>query len=366
MKRRHFLQGLGTVTTSLAASLALPTSAPACIPPKLIETGWDTPECPQLLANLDLYESRLPFDGTVLKLRNNNNRPQTNYLLSYNAWHARLERLDYYSTAITALNTLIPRCQKLTENFLDLKCQPGTDDWFQDGAWATNYENCKSIARVARDSGCKGIYMDTEHYSYGSPFSFLPTTTTIRDPLKTFPEYQAKVYQRGQEFMAALQSVFPTIHILLTWGYYAAYSRVTPTLPLERTAYALLPSFLDGMLDVTNNIIYDGYEHSYGFKNASQFDAALAEFTPGNYSQSLQFGQYYKPSFGLWLDYNRVWDTVTPAHNFFQPAQWQSSLGYALAKTTKYVWVYSEKPNWYDGTMLADYLSATQVARSVL
>src|SRR5262249_3880644 len=248
MNRRHFLQGLGAVTTSLAATLILPTAAPACLAPKLIEVGWDTHEPAALLANLALYESRAPFDGLVLTLRNNNNRPSTQYTLGYNAWHARLERLDYYSTAINALTAVNTQAQRFTENFTDLRAQPGTDDWFQAGAWATNFQQCFNIARVARDSGCKGLFFDTESYGSQTPFQFAPTTQTLRDPSKTLDEYKVMVRQRGQEFMNAIQAGFPGLQVLMTWGYWIAQTN---------NRYQLLPSFLDGMLDVATVALYD-------------------------------------------------------------------------------------------------------------
>jgi hypothetical protein len=212
LSRRDFLKGAAVA----AGVLALPVAAEACVPPKLIEVGWHTPEPEVLLPNLAQYEAAVPFDGLVLVLRNNNNRPQTNYTLGYNAWHARLERLDYYSDAINVLKAVSQQATKFKENFLDLKVQPGTDDWFQDGAWATNFQQCKNIAMLARDNGCKGVFFDTESYSYGTPFQFAPTTTTLRDPSKSLADYKVIVRQRGQEFMLALQGAYPGITVLLT------------------------------------------------------------------------------------------------------------------------------------------------------
>jgi hypothetical protein len=348
LSRRDFLGGMCT----LAAALAMPGAAGACVPPKMIEVGWHTPEPAALLPSLAQYEAGAPFDGLVLVLRNNNNRPSTQYTLGYNAWHARLERLDYYSTAINALKAVNTQAQRFTENFTDLRAQPGTDDWFQAGAWATNFQQCFNIARVARDSGCKGVFFDTESYGSQTPFQFAPTTQTLRDPSKTLDAYKAIVRQRGQEFMNALQAGFPGLQVLMTWGYWIAQTN---------NRYQLLPSFLDGMLDVATVALYDGYEHAYGFKSASSFDAALAEFTVGYGSQGAGYGQYYKPGFGLWLDYGRKWSATDFSLNYFQPAQWQTSLTLAMAKTSKYVWVYSEQPNWYDGTMPVQYVTATNM-----
>jgi hypothetical protein len=343
LSRRDFLGGLGAM-----AALALPGDAGACVLPKMIEVGWRTPEPVAMLANLALYESRAPFDGVVHVLRNNNNRTGTWYTLGYHAWHPTLERLDYYSTAINATKQIGLQATVFTDRFLDVKAQPGVIDWFDGEGWAKNFAQSKQIAKVALDTGCKGIFFDTESYSYGTPFQYEPTTLTFRTPGKTVEEYQQVVRQRGQEFMLALQSVYPDITILLTWGYYIA---------TVNNKYRLLPAFLDGMRDVSNNVLYDGYEHSYGFKTLSEFTAALAGFPDVR----------YQPSFGLWLDcYSNTsayaWDGV---HNYFTPAQWQTALSAALARAQQYVWVYSERASWYDETMPQAYLDATLAARMV-
>jgi hypothetical protein len=68
LSRRDFLKGAAVAV----GALALPVAAEACVPPKLIEVGWHTPEPAALLPSLAQYEAVAPFDGLVLVLRNNN------------------------------------------------------------------------------------------------------------------------------------------------------------------------------------------------------------------------------------------------------------------------------------------------------
>ena len=327
------------------------------MPARTLAMGWTVPEPPALLPHLAQAEAEAPFDGLVLTLRNNNQRAGTQWTLGYNAWHARAERPDSYAQAVKALTTITATAQRYRHNLLDLKCQPGQADWFSDAAWTVCWHNCTLLAKLAHDTGCVGIFMDTEHYSGGTPFSFLPTTTTHRDSTKTFAEYQAKVRQRGQEYMQALQTAFPGLVVLLSMGYSNAYSVARQALSLAQSGYGLLPSFLDGMLDATTVPLYDGYEQGYGFLHASHYNSVLSQFLLGGpvWSLSLRYDDYYQPSFGLWLDYARRWDGTDLTKNYFSPLAWQATVRLAQRKTFGYVWLYAERPNWFDGTLPAGY-----------
>jgi TAT (twin-arginine translocation) pathway signal sequence len=370
LSRRDFLKGAAVA----AGALAPPVAAEVCVPPKLIELGWHTPEALALKANIAAYEAQAPcFDGIVVDLLSdaaiNNNLQGTQYHMSYLGFSAgNLLSAAAYSKSIAALKAT--PFQRYSHNLMRIVTQPGLMDWFDARQATLTLPNAKLQAQLARDCGCKGIFLDTEAYS-GQCWNYAKQREVA---LHTFEQYQAQARLIGQQYGLALQAGFPGADILLSWGYYLPYSQVSATKTLAQTAYGLLPSFLDGLLDVTNSPIYDGYEHAYGFKSASDFDKALAELTVGYGSQSSGYGAYYKPSFGLWLDCYGAWNNTTLAGNWFTPAQWQASLELALAKTSKYVWIYDEgratstptgTPNWYDGTMPVQYMTATNRARGV-
>src|SRR5262245_51693773 len=109
ISRRAVLQGMAA-TGVLGL---LPGMAGGCaLRSKLIEFGWHTPEPAAFVPRLSELEAKLPWDGVVLALRNNNGRQGTQYTLGYNAWRASLERLDYYSNAIAALAQLNAQATK--------------------------------------------------------------------------------------------------------------------------------------------------------------------------------------------------------------------------------------------------------------
>src|SRR5205823_4966219 len=75
-------------------------------------------------------------------------------------------------------------------------------------------------------------------------------------------------------------------------------------------------------------------------------------------------------AFGVWLDYGsprQGWDPLHPEKNFYQPEKTRSILEGALRTTDKYVWLYSEKANWWTGAGLSPaYIDAVKGARQAV
>src|SRR6185436_105389 len=96
---------------------------------------------------------------------------------------------------------------------------------------------------------------------------------------------------------------------------------------LAEYEYGLLKPFLDGMVDTARPgaKIVDGYELSYGYREAKQFADAqkmvhetILKFVPDpqRYKAATSLG------FGLWLDYDwrkKGWDVSDASKNYFTP-----------------------------------------------
>jgi hypothetical protein len=83
-------------------------------------------------------------------------------------------------------------------------------DWTDDKAWAGVIDNFKNIAELIRQSGTRGIALDTEPYEipfFNSPEN--PVSNIYTDFLK------AKIHQRGKQIMEALEGVFPGIEVII-------------------------------------------------------------------------------------------------------------------------------------------------------
>lgn len=130
---------------------------------------------------------------------------------------------------------------------------------------------------------------------------------------------------------------------------------------LEEEAYGLLPGFLNGMLDAADlgTIITDGNENSYYYTSSRPyFDAAkrihqdsLALVAPENrkkYQAQVQCAQalYVDHLFGMRQGQGYVSNFLTPE----QRAQWfEHNTYWALRTSDRYVWLYSERMNWWTG-----------------
>lgn len=366
----------GAASAALVAACA-PTRGQACASDaKLIQLGLDCPEVvdmtPEVIAGM---ERAAPwFDGIVLDLWSNQGvtgrRQGTQYHMAWTSfgysrpltYHADSDMFGF-SRSYQALMQAAPLFRRFGHNFLKLTTMYGTLDLFDPAYDAVCLPNMQKVAQIAKDAGCVGIFFDTEEYN-ARPLAYY--WQKARTPsTRTFHDYQARARYLGAQTMLAWQSAFPSLEVLLTFGYWKPWKHVSAQHPLPAVGYSLLPAFLDGMLDVATQPIHDGYEDSYPFTRASQFDAVLGQFATATWSASPHYGTLYQPGFGLWLDYPRRWSNTEFATNYFSPAQWTASLKLALAKTPKYVWFYNEIPHLYNGTFPQAYHDATTAGRAV-
>jgi hypothetical protein len=327
---------------------------------KIIEWGWGTPD-PAYVKDHVREMEQLPFDGLVLDLRANGAPPDTSGRFAWNAWGAKTLTAASYSESIDALRTT--KFERFTDNFLRFNVTPGQLDWFDD-EFQTVIANAGLAAHIARECGIKGILFDTEHYQ-GKPFRFL---SQPRRQDRSFADYQEQVRKRGREFMKAFNEEFPGITILLSYGYNIAFQVKGEGPSRESASYGLLPAFLDGMLDAASDgtVIFDGWERSYGYKKESEFVKAYDTM----HLQSLEwtnakesFRTRYRASFGLWLDNRQIWDQQDLTKNYFSPNEFEQSLRFALQHTDRYVWIYTQKANWWTGQVPQIYIDALRRAR---
>src|SRR4029078_9248931 len=79
-----------------------------------------------------------------------------------------------------------------------------------DSAWAGIIDSFKSIAELAKETGSKGIALDTEPYTIALFDSRkLLITPTTREQLRD------KVYLRGQQIMQAMTTAYPDIEVII-------------------------------------------------------------------------------------------------------------------------------------------------------
>ena len=162
------------------------------------------------------------------------------------------------------------RFRKFTELFLRVNVTPGSTDWFDDAAFRTVIANFELAADVARQGAVRGFMFDVEQYNE----QLFDYKKQKHHAAKSFAEYQAKVRERGRQWIAAVAGRYPKITILLTFG----YNITRPHSGSDRSTagYGLLADFLDGVWEACPEgvTIVDAWESSYTYKRPEQFRKA--------------------------------------------------------------------------------------------
>ncbi|MGB9024387.1 MAG: hypothetical protein WCC40_00280 [Rhodomicrobium sp.] len=320
---------------------------------KVIEWGWDEPTTAFLKENIDKVE-RMPFDGVVfpLRLRDGAN-------VTWKMWGAT--KFEYSDLAYMVEDLKQTPFKSLTDRFIRANVTPGNVDWFDDQAWSIVLHNFALAAKVAKDGNCKGFMFDAEQYE-GKLFDLtFATAMHMAAP----EQYRVKIRQRGREFITAIAREFPDIIILLPWAYHA-YDK-------NKQSYALLPAFLDGIFEAAPQTLrlVDAGESAYEAKTQKDFQwlhSKLAQDMRRYSAVPELYKAKVEVAFGIWIDaeWNKVgWHQDDLTKNFFNPSEFGKSVAYALESTDEYVWIYSEKPNWWTGANLPPaYVQALATARA--
>ncbi len=239
-----------------------PAPASAAGSKKLIEFGWDEPNTRFMREHVAAME-RYPFDGLVFHVDSAKGGG-----LTWEMWGTRRFERGEFDPAIEDLRAT--RFQRFTERFLRVNVTPGGVDWFDDAAWEVVQKNFGLASRLARKGRTRGFMFDVEQYD---AHLFLYAKQKGRDG-RSFAQYQAKVRERGSQWMREVAGEYPSITILLTFGYRLAQ----PAAGQDRstTEYGMLADFLDGMLDACPDGVklVDAWEFSYRYKRPEQFREA--------------------------------------------------------------------------------------------
>jgi hypothetical protein len=276
--------------------------------------------------------------------------------------HTRFKIEDYAKEIEDLRHT---EFKKFTDNFIAVETQPGDVDWFKDADWQVIAHNLSVMAHVAKEGGCVGLELDPEEYG---AHLFTPGAWPEAQRKKhTLEEYIAKARQRGQHVMRAINAEYPKIKILCLYG---------PPLTAQflndpHGYYRLWAPFLEGMCSAAKEgtQIIDGFEQSYGFKTAAEFEQGRkTQFAAREiFVDKPAFDRVMKMGFGLWQDNQSGqlgWHPNEPAKNYFQPNTWQDAVHYALSYSDEYVWVWHERINFWTGKDVGeDYLKAQVEAK---
>jgi hypothetical protein len=321
----------------------------------IIATGWDSPNPKQFREGVAAFEQWGVFDGTTLRATRRTAGGEEQGAI--NAFSREEWRWPEFASALGDLQATKPTTCR--ENYLMLYSNPGDVDWFDDAGWQEITDHWRLLSRLARQGGLRGILFDAEPYT--PPHSQYLYRAQPGCEQHSFAEYRAKARQRGREVMEAVRAEFPEAVIFS----YRLFSDMLGLLDagdldraLEPDTYGLLPSFVDGWLDVmppTMRVIEGTEDIGYRANSPAEYDGAFTRLTLGLpdfvapehrtkvrrqfcVGHSLYLDAYANPPGSSWYV-----DPMgsTPA------ARLAANLASALAASDGLVWLYGERGRWW-------------------
>jgi hypothetical protein len=345
------------LVTQLTLSLAQETTK------KLIQIGYDSPSTADIKQYCQEIETaKTPFDGLVFRvvIQNGEQTLDEGAVMTRERWdEAWLEEpLDDLQSCTLS---------KLTNNFIRINSTPGDLDWFSDDDWAATASNMALLAKLAKDSGSKGIFFDPE--TYGDPqYSYQSD--------KPFEEVAAKARERGAEVMKAMSAEYPDMTFISMW----LFSLLRQSLltgsddvqaALENDKYGLFPAFVNGLLDAVPATVtlVDASETAYYFArkdeflelgnlikqtNSSVVAPLLAPENINKYKQQVQAG------FGIYLDMY-LNDLGSPYYISAKEGgtrldRLRENVQAAVAASDEYIWIYGEQSKWWPQPYSQDWM----------
>lgn len=337
-------------TSSSAADPVMPPAGQSR-PKKLIQYGWGVPDAAELRQNHRQMEQD-PFDGIGFRVKGR--VPGSGSAAAFYAF--RPERIEEAWLAADYEDLRHVRFEKFTDNFIVINAAPGTLDWFDDDHWQIAMHNVALNLDAANIVGCKGVIFDPEIYTLKDRMAPLWRPAALRKDPGKFERFAAQSRLRGRQFIETIGRKMPraVVLCLILASYPAnkvdAFHAPDVSAALTATEYALLPAFLEGMLDGIRPgmTIVDGNEAAYKYRTPIEFFEAyhmISQSTgrlisPENrarYQTQVQVGH------GLFLQ--KTFRGEAAPEN--KARQFERIVYHALMTSDEYVWIYNEDWFWW-------------------
>ena len=322
---------------------------------KLLQSGWmfqrELNHTEYIKKNIAELEKNIPGQGMIFQIDVPPERCGKRNIRTNNIFGSPRVEYDDYNADVENLKST--RFIKFTDNFISSGVSPGNVDWFSDSAWADVCHNFKVLARVAKNSGMKGIKIDIEEYRKNRMWQFQP------EKGKSLEETCRMIRQRGREFGKAIFSEFPDIHLLCYWWCSLAKVKNNPLQP-ERARYLVAP-FVNGIYDVLppTATIHEGNEtHGYRSNNESEayfqrVDLALDLMSFIDVDNVAKYRAQTRLAPALYIDPHFT-ERKNYWHNQLEPdlsrlgraQMFKRNLQYALEIADEYIWTWMERFSW--------------------
>lgn len=213
-------------------------------------------------------------------------------------------------------------------------------NWTDDKAWAGVLNNFRNIADLIKQSGTKGIALDTEPYS-AALFDTKAERfkSTNRDILKT------KVYQRGKEIMQVLTGVFPDIEVIILPE--GAFYWFNPDQGTMASAFELWIDFFNGMASVKNKkgIVVAG-ERTYSVTDRNSVNK-IYNVINNTMIEHVEDPVFWKERCSIALGMWPLGKSYSDKSARYSTAKFKEQFLQATALSPKYVWIYEPGASWW-------------------
>ena len=229
----------------------------------------------------------------------------------------------------------------IDSNFIKVALSYGNDTvgsipvWTDDKAWNKIIDNFRNIASLIKESGTKGIAIDTEYYNI-SIFNPISERYKLADQ----ELLRKMVYQRGREIVQAMLSVHPDIEIIiLQEGAYWA--------DRNEKEYILWPDFYNGLASVQNTKgIIIGVESTYSLTDKKVLTEQYNKIdsTMKKYAQNKSF---WRENCSIAIGMYPLGNEYNNKKARYSTVQFQEQLQTALSLSPQYVWLYGHGAAWW-------------------
>jgi len=321
---------------------------------KLIEFGWDCPTTDYIRRRWREMESNAPFDGVVYKLEGTTANGQTldgSDVFSRERWEA-----TDFDRCVDDLNSC--DFKRYFHNFALICFGLDEIDWSDDDAWTSASEKAAICAQVARKTN-GGLCFDLETYDFP-----LFRYDSEHSHGRTLEEVKKLARRRGAEFGDAIVKEYPNVVILAFWlnsGHIAVGRSANVDRQLIYSGSALLPSFVDGLLDAAapETTLVDACEEGYYKNGAAEYDETALEILSASGpcarlvapENRVKYRTQVQAGFGFYLDIysnpegSQYYRGAAPGKTRFETLV--DNLKAARYASDEYVWVYGESACWF-------------------
>ncbi|MDD3586560.1 MAG: hypothetical protein PHQ75_05215 [Thermoguttaceae bacterium] len=312
---------------------------------KMIDLSWSNPTVDFLAKNVQDIEKSCPLDGVTVRFGGINAETGKKFIAS-GAMNKSPWKYESFQKDIELYKTI--KFTKLTDNFFYTTVSPGNAEWFSDADWAAVCGNYGIAARIAKETGMRGICFDIEEYGIKFwDFSTIKTGQSYEDAYKI-------ARKRGQEWGKAVFAAYPEVAVL-----------ALHMMSYGNKATSLTVPFFNGVMSVMPKTatLHDGLESaSYHAKQATDYDRMM----------TLLYRQYLNRVEKSNLDVYRTQVKMAPGYYLdgIYPTKKESYWHRILVSEIKddpngflrrilmsgvkvadeFVWIYGEKGAWWKGT----------------